>query len=205
VRVAGVPLVERVGRNLVAAGARSLTVIFNGEEADCAAHLRERFGDVEVRIVLKTTASSLESLREVLERMPPGRALVSTVDTVTDEASFVAFVREAERLEGDATVLAVTPLVADEKPLWAEVGDDGRIAALGGRSGNCVTAGVYLFSGRARELARGADLPRLRDFLASLVAEGESMYGLPIREVVDVDRAEDVALAEALISRTGAR
>ena len=205
VEVAGVPLVVRAARNLVAAGARSLSVIFNEEEADCAARLRESVGGVPLDVLLKTTPSSFVSLREILARMPPGRALVSTVDAVCAREAFLAFARETEAFPQDATVLAVTPLVADEKPLWASLAPDGRVTALGGASGEVVTAGVYLFSGRARRLAASAEHPRLRDFLRSLVEGGEALYGVPIFEVVDVDRAEDVALAEDLMARAGER
>ena len=42
---------------------------------------------------------------------------------------------------------------------------------------------------------------RLRDFLRWIVERGEPVYGLSIPVVVDVDRAEDVELAEALVER----
>ncbi|MBI2159511.1 MAG: hypothetical protein HYU25_03810, partial [Candidatus Rokubacteria bacterium] len=41
-------------------------------------------------------------------------------------------------------------------------------------------------------------LGRLREFLAWLPHAGEPVYGEIIETVVDVDRADDVALAEAL-------
>ena len=203
VPVAGVPLVERAARNLLDAGASSLTVIFNEAEADCAAHLARVLPGADLTIFLKTTGSSLESLGEVFARMPPGPALVSTVDAFCAPAAFAAFVAEARRRGG--TVLAVTPLVADEKPLWVKTGEDGRILELGGADGNCVTAGIYLFSEEVRSLRPLPDLPRLRDFLRWLVIRGEALYGVPISEVVDVDRAEDVIMAEDLARRMGER
>ena len=42
------------------------------------------------------------------------------------------------------------------------------------------------------------DLGRLRDYLAWLFRSGEAMNGEVVETVVDVDRAEDVALAESL-------
>jgi len=201
VLVAGVPLVERVARNLFAAGAASLTAIFNESEADCAEHLSRALAGERLNVFLKTTRSSLESLREVLARMPAGPALVSTVDAFCAKDAFVAFVRAARAKGG--TVLAVTPLVADEKPLWVRWDPDGRIREIGGASGDVVTAGVYLFSEEVRRLAPPPDLPRLRDFLRWLAMRGEPLYGVAISEVVDVDRAEDVELAEALARRNG--
>ena len=50
----------------------------------------------------------------------------------------------------------------------------------------------------ALELRPPAGLPRLRDFLRWLVRSGQPVYGEIIEQVIDVDRAEDVALAETL-------
>jgi hypothetical protein len=92
----------------------------------------------------------------------------------------------------------VTPLVADERPLWADVDGDGRVTALGGESGAFVTAGLYLVPEAVRRMAAPAGIGRLREFLCWLHAAGGPMYGEVIQTVVDVDRAEDVALAESL-------
>jgi hypothetical protein len=110
---------------------------------------------------------------------------------------FRAFVGIAEKLDENAVVLGVTPFVADEKPLRARIDADGRIRTLGGSEGDVVTAGLYVIPERLRGM-RLPPLPRLRDFLRSLVESGETVFGVPIRKVVDVDRAEDVALAEEM-------
>jgi hypothetical protein len=95
-------------------------------------------------------------------------------------------------------VLAVTPLVADEKPLWVTLGADGRVQAIGGSAGRLVTAGVYRVSARARRVAAAPPLGRLREYLGWLCRSGEPLYGEIIETVVDVDRGQDVAAAEAL-------
>lgn len=182
VEVAGVPLIERVLRNFDAAGIDRVVVVFNESETDCRDFVRERFPNVEV--ILKTTASSFETFRLVTETLGE-RAVISTVDAVCPADDFVSFVRAAERRSG--VVLAVTPFVDDEKPLWVTVAPDGRITTIGGSSGNAVTAGMYV--------ARSAtgDFARLRDFLPTLTP----LYGAMIEKVVDVDRPEDVAVAES--------
>ena len=124
--------------------------------------------------------------------------LVSTVDAWCAEPDFARFVDAARRRAPEATVLAVTPLVADEKPLWVDLDGEGRITALGGDSGPLVTAGLYLVSGRVRRTPPPPGLGRLRDYLAWLHRAGEPLFGEVIPRVVDVDRAEDIALAEAL-------
>jgi hypothetical protein len=51
---------------------------------------------------------------------------------------------------------------------------------------------------RVRRLSVPQSLTRLRDFLTWLVASGEPVFGISIETVVDVDRGEDVPLAEAV-------
>jgi len=201
VPIAGVPLIESVIRNFVAAGITRLSIIVNEQERDCAAWVRTRFPDLDLHLIVKTTASSLESFRQVAGGPGAGRMLVSTVDAWCRAADFARFVESARRRPFEATVLAVTPLVADEKPLGAMLDADGRVTALGVESPALVTAGVYLVSERARRLEPPPRLGRLREHLAWLLASGEPMYGEVIETVVDVDRAEDVALAEALAAR----
>jgi NDP-sugar pyrophosphorylase family protein len=203
VPVAGVPLIEGVVRNFLAADISSLTVIVNEDEQSCAEWLAARFPAVDMRLIVRTTVSSLESFTRVLAAAPAGPVVVSTVDAWCRPADFVRFVEAARRRPADATVLAVTPLVADDSPLWAVLGDDGRIRDLGGDSGNVVTAGIYLVPERVRTLSPPPGLGRLREFLAWLVTRGEMVYGETIDRVVDVDRSVDVELAETLARRTG--
>jgi NDP-sugar pyrophosphorylase family protein len=201
VPVAGVPLIESAIRNFIAAGITRLSIIVNEQERDCAAWVRTRFPELDLHLIVKTTASSLESFRVVAGGPGAGRMLVSTVDAWCRAADFARFVESALRRPREATVLAVTPLVHDEKPLGAMLDADGRVTALGVESPALVTAGVYLVSERARRLDPPPRLGRLREHLAWLLDSGEPMYGDVIETVVDVDRAEDVALAEALAAR----
>ncbi len=199
VPIAGVPLIESVIRNLRAARVDSLVVIVNEHERECADWVRSRFPGLAVEFIVKTTASSLESFVEVVTRGGVGRMLVSTVDAWCLEADFVRFAEAARARPPEATVLAVTPFVADENPLRVRLDAAGCVIGLGGPAGDLVTAGMYLVSERVRRLVPPADLGRLREFLGWLHRQGEPLHGEVIRTVVDVDRAADVALAEALV------
>jgi NDP-sugar pyrophosphorylase family protein len=202
VPVAGTPLVEHAVRNFLAAGIRSLVIILNEEETDCAGFLRTRFGEsASLDILVKTTPSSLASFREVLGRSGPGPTLVSTVDAFCPPEDFVAFVRKAERLPEEALVLGVTPFVDDEKPLWVGLGPEGRVLRVGGPAGDAVTAGIYVVPEGVRRLEPDRELGRLRDFLGWLAEGRVPVFGVTIEKVVDVDRAADLAEAEALARR----
>lgn len=202
VPVAGAPLIEGVIRNLTAAGIGSLAIILNARERDCADWVRARFPDLHLRFIVKTTGSSLESFLEITRLLGPVRALISTVDAWCPEGDFVGFVDAAGRFPPDALLLGVTPLVADERPLWVSLDGRGRVTRLGGSSGDLVTAGLYLVPERIATLSPPPGLGRLRDFLAWLVDRGDPVYGAVIPTVIDVDRPEDVALAEATARRT---
>ena len=198
VEVAGVSLIEAAIRNFETAGITPLVIIVNERELDCVERVRERFPHLPVRFIVKTTASSLESFLEVTGTPGGGRMLVSTVDAWCRPADFTHFVEAAMDRPPGATVLAVTPFVADEKPLWVDLDAAGRVLALGGSAGAFVTAGMYLVPERVRRLTPPGELGRLRELLMWLHRQGHPMYGQVISKVVDVDRAEDVALAEAL-------
>lgn len=205
VEVAGVPLIGAVLRNFEAAGVTSITIIVNEAERACVEWVRAHRASLDVEFIVKTTASSLESFREVTGRGPAGPMLVSTVDAWCAPEDFARFAMEAARRPDDATVLAVTPLVSDEKPLWVTLGPTGRVQAIGDPRGGLVTAGVYRVSDRTRRIESAPALGRLREYLGWLHASGEPMYGEVIETVVDVDRREDVASAEALAGRRAGR
>jgi putative hydrolase of the HAD superfamily len=198
VPVEGRPLVEHVIENLLGAGIETIAIIFNEGERDCARFVKERFPQADIRVLVKTTASSYESFREIGAMFPPGPALVSTVDAFCLPADFLEFVRRASAAPEDETLLAVTPFVADEKPLRARLDASGRVIGLGGDSGEAVTAGMYVFPERVRRLSPPGRIGRLRDYLTWLVERGEAVRGISIDMVVDVDRGEDVDLAETL-------
>lgn len=207
VSVGGVTLIEHAVRNLLAAAADPIAILFNEEEEDCERFVHEKFalalsgGGIDV--ALRTTPSSFETLRELSRRLPPGPALFSTVDAWCPREDFVRFAAEARRFP-DATVLAVTNFVDDERPLWVRRDGDGRVTSVGGADGDAVTAGIYRFSerARARALTAPAELDRLRAFLRWLVEDGEPVRAVEISKVIDVDRGRDVALAEDLAATT---
>lgn len=228
IEVAGLPLIAHVLGNFEASGIESAAVIFNESETECAAYVREHFGRLVPTVVVRTTRSSLESFRAIVSAAPPGRLLVSTVDAFCPPHEFERFVRRAEALPADATILAVTGYVHDEKPLWVTIpaaGErrgggtgghrpaepteestrSGRVSAVGGASGDAVTAGIYVFPEKVRRLSIPAELGRLRDFLAWLAKSNEPIEAIEIPKVVDVDRAEDLAEAEDLAAARGER
>jgi NDP-mannose synthase len=198
VPVAGVPLLGAALENFRAAGIESIVVIVNEQARECEPWARARYPALDLRFIVETTASSLVSFRRVLATSRGPRVLVSTVDAWCRPADFAAFAASAMLRPAHGIVLGVTPLVADEKPLWVSLGPDGRVTELGAPGGRLVTAGLYLVSDRVRTASPPPGLSRLRDYLRWLQCRGEPLYGELVPNVVDVDRPDDVCLAEAI-------
>ncbi len=198
VEVGGEALLGHAIRRLLSAGVKRVVVIVREEDRALEPWIRSRFPDVDVDVVVKTTASSAESLCEVVNRLDVPRVLVSTVDAVLPDDAFLAFARAAAARPPDALGLGVTPWVDDEKPLWADWDDTGRVTALGGPSGRGATAGLYVVPRDLPSLVgEGAGRP-LRSLLGTWVGLGRPTWAEVLEKVVDVDRPIDVAEAESL-------
>jgi len=95
VPVAGVPLIEWVIGNFRAAGITSLVMIVNEQSHACPDWVQSRFSDLDVEVIVKTTASSLESFLEINRRLAgPGLAV-----NVTHELGLAETVRAHELVE----------------------------------------------------------------------------------------------------------
>jgi NDP-sugar pyrophosphorylase family protein len=205
VPVAGRPLIDHALDRFRAADIRRLAMIINESSDDCRRWLDSHTGDLELDLIVRTTPSSYVSFCLVAEKLAGAPAVITTVDGIMASEDFRAFVEAAAGFPADATVLGLTDLVDDEKPLWAELdAEDGRILRLGGESGSHVTAGIYVLPAR-RAAEPGAGFDRLRDYLGWLVGRGEKVYGVVLPRVFDIDRAADIAAAERAVGKGEAR
>jgi NDP-sugar pyrophosphorylase family protein len=205
VRVAGKPLVDHVLDAVAAAGIDEVACIFNAEPMSDAveAHCRGR-ATPRLRIVRRTTPSSMESLFTLAPLLGAERFLLLTVDAVFAPAVLRDFVGAAAA-HGDAdAVLAITDFVDDEKPLRVAVAPGGRVSAIGAAAAGSpsITAGFYVFHPRVFaeiDAARRGGFTALRQFLAHLVARGYRVAGAAMGKTLDVDRAQDIAAADAFV------
>lgn len=206
VTVAGRALVDHVLDAVAAAGIEDVVCIFNAEPAGDAveAHCRRRGRGPRLEILRRTTPSSMESLFAIAPHLGAAAAVVLTVDAVFPAAVLRDFLQAAARHGEADVVLAATDFVDDEKPLRIALAGDGRVVALGAAAAASplVTAGFYVFHPRVfadLDAARGAGLTALRQWLGWLLERGHRLAGVPLGKTVDVDRAEDIAAAEAYV------
>ena len=213
VEIGGETLLVRQSRALAALGACPVHAIVNSETAQM---IRDR-GLVmppDLKICVRDTANSMESLLALGERLAPGRFLMTTVDAVIAPAEFTRFLEQALEMTDPARTdaldgaLGVVKWRGDRHPLFAEVAADGVISRLGGHETAVVTAGIYLFSTRIfafGDKALSAGLNALRRYLALLIGEGMRIAGIEVTGVIDVDEAADLDAARALVANQGGR
>ena len=224
VRIDGETLVTRQARAMMRVGAREVLAIVNSETA--GAIVRDRIElPANLRLMVRDTPSSMESLLALGEVLAPGNFLLATVDAIIADAEFAKFIEHARalitkrELGGFDGILGVVKWRGDKKPLFAKIAANRQIVALGddeapprrghtrggakrGRGKVMVTAGVYLLPTSIfafADNARRAQLSALRQFLAMLIDNGTRLGAVELADVIDVDEAADLAAARVAV------
>ena len=198
VPVAGVPLLEVVVRNFLASAITPISIIVNERDGECVAWARTRLPGADLRFIVKTTASSLESFTRVAAAGLPGSMLISTVDAWCRPDDFARFVAAARRRPPDGGGSRHHPTRGRREPPVGDGRSRRAREARGGTGGRrrhrgpLSPAGGAAPAGATGAAGSPARVPRVAG------GAGEPMYAETIDTVVDVDRASDVALAESL-------
>ncbi len=213
--VSGRTLLDRTLDHFRRAGVRHVTLVTNAAFGPELARTAATVTDLELQVVAQDTPSSLHTLAVLSACAPAGRLLVTTIDSVmapTDVARFA----HAFRSSPANALLSYTDFVDDEKPLRISLdGPTQRVTGIGetAHESPFVTMGMYGFDDlcRARaQTAAAAGVSRLRRFLA-LIVQGEAdgrrsdlaVAGFRLGKAIDVDRPEDVVVAEDFLEREG--
>ena len=196
VPICGFPLIGHTLRQLIGAGIRRVVIIFNEAEQDCAAWVRKHFAALDLEILLKSTHSSFESFWRVGRALGAGRHLICAVDSICAPADWRKMI-SSKAGSSREMVLGVTSFIHDEKPLWVRTEPGSlKIAELGGPGEEYATAGFYNVAAEIFERELAYDISSLRIFLKRLLEEGFSATAVRLADVIDVDTAEDVRMAE---------
>ncbi len=208
VELDGKTMLARQAAAMLAAGADSIVAIINSETARIAEEKKLAI-PAGLRLVVRDTPNSMETMLALKEFLEPGWFLAATVDAVIPQTELARFVNEARRkteLYNDknfAGVLAVTQWRDEARALFADVTKDNLIARLGGAQTQMVTAGLYCLSTRIFDFAdeaRRAGLDALRRFLAMLIdnrmrSNRMQLGAIEIDGAIDVDEAVDLEAA----------
>jgi NDP-sugar pyrophosphorylase family protein len=203
VPIAGVPMIERIIRQLRAVGADEVTCIISQDFPEVLAHLQARQIDLPASLVVKSTSNSFHSLCELIPFLQAGPFLVSLVDAIFNTRELERFVRYALQRPGLDALLAVTDFVENDTPLCLQLEKGNEVIAIGrdAETSPYITGGIYWFSARILDAVNQAlahGVSRMRNFIAFLFEQGYTLEGYWFRKIIDVDTVQDIELAEAI-------
>lgn len=210
VELNGQPMIGRLIDIFVNCGAECISVIVNEEMTEVRKYLENLALElpVELRLVVKSTPSSMHSFYEVSRVLPEGRFILTTVDTIFHEDDFrkyvEAFETEPEEVDG---LMAVTSYIDDEKPLYVDVNADMRITAFNdtpSENAKYISGGIYGLDHSAIDVLNrciNTGVSRMRNFQRALVAEGLNLHAWDMGKIIDVDHQSDIEKAQQLINR----
>ncbi len=201
VRLLGETLLGRAINEAARAGAERVAVIVNPVFPEVVSYLRNQSWPVELDLIVWESPSSLESFLALKPYLNDSPFPLLTVDAVLAPGALARFVAVA-RTAPASGALGLTTHVDDEKPLYVDLDETGRILAIGRGPSPYITAGCYFFRPQVfawESAARARNLKALREFLGMLVQEGFPLQGIQVGPAVDVDHPEDIARAEAFL------
>jgi NDP-sugar pyrophosphorylase family protein len=204
VGVAGKALIDYALGAVTAAGLKQVACIVNELSSGIEEHCHDTWPQLDFEFIRRTTPSSMESLFTLGPLLRTERFLLLTTDSIFAPAVLADFLAAANRRPSAHGVLALADFIDDEKPLWARVDDNGKVTALGpsATGSGLATAGFYVFHPAIFaeiDAARKARFSALRQFLGHLLERGYEILGETVGKTVDVDRPEDIAVAEAFV------
>ncbi len=208
VPLCGEPMIERLLRIFVDCGATEIVVIVNEWSLSVREHLQNLHLAVPLRLVVKTTPSSMHSLHALSPYLRGERFCLTTVDTIFREEEFKRYIRHFVKANDAGEIdgcMAVTPYVDDEKPLWVGVDNDGHITGFHDQQegdDHLISGGIYCLGDKALDVldhCMEQGMSRMRNFQRQLVAEGVRLDAYSIPKILDVDHKEDIDKAIAFI------
>ena len=206
VELNGEALIARLIRIFIANNAESVSVIVNEEMTEVKEFLDTLTLPCPLNVVVKSTPSSMHSFYELSQVMKEGKFCLTTVDTVFKDDDFAQYIKAFEQDSESDGVMAVTPFIDDEKPLFVATDDDMTISAFLDKHQEgvkYVSGGVYALNEKAFKVLADCvegGMSRMRNFQRALIDAGLKLKAYPIEKIVDVDHASDIATAENFIS-----
>lgn len=204
VRVNGEAMIDRLIRIFNDNDAEEIVIITNNLTELTQNHLRELCEkDRKIKLLVKTTPSSMHSFYELIPLIGAGKFCLTTVDTIFCEPEFKAYIDAFKAYEGDG-MMAVTDYIDDEKPLYIATDASMNITGfLDNEPQTYISGGIYCLTDRVFPILEQCvenGMSRMRNFQRQLVAEGLKLKAYPLSKILDVDHASDIEKAEAFLA-----
>lgn len=181
-------MIDRLIHIFAQNGAEEVVVIINNEVPLTKAHLHEleKNSEVPLRVVVKTTPSSMHSFYELSRYLKDDRFCLTTVDTIFREEEFARFIEAFKAYDGDG-MMAVTDYIDDEKPLYIGTDASNRITGFYDSlqpDTRYISGGIYCLSPQSivtLEKCMAQGMSRMRNFQRQLVADGLQLKAYPFQ------------------------
>ncbi len=205
VRLNGEAMIDRLVRIFIDNGADEIVVITNNLTSLTQQHIRELQTEGNpLRLVVKTTPSSMHSFYELYPYLGEGKFCLTTVDTIFREEEFRECI-DAFQQSGDDGLMAVTDFIDDEKPLYVATDSDLNITGFYDTrqtDTHYISGGIYCLDSKAFATLRRCieeGQSRMRNFQRQLVADGFRLKACVFSKILDVDHAADIQKAEEFL------
>jgi len=206
IQVGGEALIDRLLRVFMTNDATEIAVICNSQMTAVAAYLEtiRKKAEIPLRVMVKTTPSSMHSLWELRYWLEDAPFILTTVDTIFQEQAFAEYVRAFRQMTVDG-LMGVTDYIDDERPLYVNTDNALHITSFTDVSEqpHYVSAGIYGLTPRCFDILnscieRGEQ--RMRNFQRALITDGFRLQAWPFTKVFDIDHVSDIRKAEQFLS-----
>ena len=205
----GRPMIGRLIDIFLKCNAETISVIVNEQMTEVADYLRELAPTlpVELKLVVKSTPSSMHSFYEVSRHFSGKKFILTTVDTIFREDDFRCYAEAFVAANDNDGMMALTTFIDDEKPLYVDVDADMNITAFcdeAFQGVRFISGGIYGLSGKALRVLENCietGVSRMRNFQRALVEAGLKLKAYDFGKIIDVDHQGDIIKAEQFIKQ----
>lgn len=215
VEIGGKPMIGRLLELMREAGDASVSVIINSKMPEVEEYIQNfmPLSDLKIRVVAKSTPSSLHTFYELLQVMKPtGKFVVTTVDTIFSSEAFLKYVEFFRNSpHGIDGVMGVSSFIDDEKPLYVETEGRHRIIDFKDTydsNSKYVSAGVYGLQTAVFPVIQeciSSGVSRMRNFQRKLIEKGLNLDAFDMGKVLDIDHIGDIEKANAFLKKEDAQ
>lgn len=204
VKLNGEAMIDRLIRIFKENDAEEIVIITNNLTPLTQNHLRElQAQDEKIKLIVKTTPSSMHSFYELRPLLGEGKFCLTTVDTIFREPEFKEYISAFKSFEGDG-LMAVTDYIDDEKPLYISTDEEMNITGFhDDLKCKYISGGIYCLNEKAfntLDYCISNGMSRMRNFQRQLIADKLYIKAYPLSKILDVDHASDIVKAEEFLN-----
>ena len=206
VQINGEAMIDRLIRIFRQNHAEEIVIIVNTLNPLTEQHIRklkENGLGNDIRLIVKSTPSSMHSFAEIAPFLSDAPFCLTTVDTIFKETEFSEYIEHFKESKSDGC-MAVTDFIDDEKPLYIGTNNDMSITGFydSNNGYQYISGGIYCLKQKAIKTLHQcleAGQSRMRNFQRALVADGQQLEAYKFSKILDVDHAEDIQKAETFL------